>query len=460
MGNRDIERLIRKIVNEAPVDYGDYPERMDPKTQQRIEDPEGLYAKNRGFRGGVSDVEKITGKRFKEIVDYVKRYYSTERNITEPTVKRAIQMEQILSVRQAMQIEPRYREQLRDLAVEIAAKEEGWMPYNKTMEEAVEEGLVVKNRKEGGIVYEFDFVNMLTFLGEQRIDPSIFQMKSQKEQKLPLPPNFSFDIDELTPEEQKQLEIEKRNIINAIIMGKGKRGQFAYQMFKDRLDAIDPGLYPLYNKIMGANDLMYFTDEDLIEALGGNAAGAAGKMSEPNSDEDEDDDEGGEEQDDNDTYYANGVIFPILLHELFKSFSMVQSRAQWKDMDPEMATQVISQTDTMQNEPMNFRVGGELVRKLRTLLPDELTLDNEGKKYIPFFEQLLYSIPAEEFLKDVIANVVSDDKSDNDKATKKFNELLQQAKANYKKYKEGDDDDDDDYDDDEEDDDILTRLGL
>jgi len=179
----------------------------------------------------------------------------------------------------------------------------------------------------------------------------------------------------------------------------------------------------------------------------------------PSDDDDDDDDEGGEEQNDNDTYYANGLIFPILLHELFKSFSMIQARAQWKDMDPEMATQVIGQTDTMVNEPMNFRVGGELVRKLRTLLPDELTLDNEGKKYIPFFEQLLYSIPAEEFLKNVIANVVSDSPSDNEKAKKKFNELLQQAKANYKKYKEGDDDDDD-YDDDEEDDDILTRLGL
>jgi len=456
MGKRELENFIRKIVKEAPIDYGDYPERMHPRTQQRIEDPEGIYAKNRAFKKGVSDVEKLTGKRFKEIVDYVKRYYGTERNVTDPMIKGAIQMEQMRSVRQVMQMEPRYREQLRDLAVEIAAKEEGWMPYNKTMEQAIEEGLVLKNRKQGGVVYEFDFVNMLTFLGEQGIDPSIFQMKPKENQKLPLPPNFSFDIDELTPEEQKQLEIEKRNVINAIIMGKGKRGQFAYQMFKDRLDAIDPGLYPLYNKIMGANDLMYFTDEDLIEALGGNAAGAAGKMNE-NDDDDDDEDQGGEE-DSNDTYYANGIIFPILLHELFKSFSMIQSRAQWKDMDPEMATQVISQTDTMQNEPMNFRVGGELVRKLRTLLPDELTLDQEGKKYVPFFEQLLYSIPAEEFLKDVIANVISDEKSDNDKVVKKFNELLQKAKAEYKKYKE--DDDDDDYEDEDEDDDILTRLGL
>jgi len=456
MGNSRLEKLIRKVVKEAPIDYGDYPERMHPRTQQRVEDPEGIYAKNRAFKGGVSDVERIAGKRFKEVVDYVKRYYATDRNITEPQVKMAIQMEQMMAVRSAMSKEPNYREQLRDLAVEIAAKEEGWMPYSKTMEEAIGEGLVVKERKMGGVVYQFDFVNMLTFLGEQRIDPNQFQMKPQKNEKLPLPKNFSFDIDELTPEEQKQLEIEKRNVINALIMGKGKRGQFAYQMFKDRLDAIDPALYPLYNKIMGANDLMYFTDEDLIEALGGNAAGSAGKV---DSDEDEDEEDGGEEEEEsNDTYFANGLIFPILLHELFKAFSMVTARAQWKDVDPEMATQVISQTDTMSNEPMNFRVGAEVVRKLRSLLPDELVLEPEGKKYMPYFEQILYSIPAEQFLKDVIANVISDDASDNSKATRKFEEIFAKAKAEYQKVNQAEDDDD--YDEDEEDDDILTRLGL
>ena len=29
---------------------------------------------------------------------------------------------------------------------------------------------------------------------------------------------------------------------------------------------------------MGANDLMYFTDQQLIDTLGGNAAGASGKL--------------------------------------------------------------------------------------------------------------------------------------------------------------------------------------
>jgi hypothetical protein len=448
MSNKDLERLIRKIVKEAPMDFGDYQERPHRRTQQKIEDPEGIYAKNRAFKGGVSDVEKIASKRFKEVVDYVKRYFGTNQNLTDPQVKSAIQMQQMMSVRQAMQIEPRVREQLRDLALEIAAKEEGWMPDSMSMEDALEQGFIVKKEVNGGVVYEFEFVNMLTSLGEEPIDPGQFQMKAEEKKKLELPPNFSFDIDELTPEEQRQLEIEKRNVINAIIMGKGKRGQYAYQMYKNRLDEIDPRLYPLYNKIMGANDLMYFTDEDLIEALGGNAAGAAGKMN-PNDDDDDEEQQGGDEEEGNgnDTYFANGLIFPILLHELFKSFSIIQGREQWRGMDPDLAMSVIGQTDTMQNEPMNFRVGAELVRKMRTLLPDELTLNPENKIYIPYFEKILYSVPAEDFLKNIIANIISEIPSDNEKVKKRFKEILNQAKTMYNKVHndEEDEDEEDDY---------------
>ena len=448
MSNKDLERLIRKIVKEAPMDFGDYQERPHRRTQQKIEDPEGIYAKNRGFKGGVSDVERIASKRFKEVVDYVKRYFGTTQNLTDPQVKSAIFRQQMFAVGQVMDIEPNVREQLRDLALEIAAKEEGWLPESMSLEDALEQGFIVKKRSNGGVVYEFEFVNMLTFLGEQNIDASQFQMKSEEKKKLELPPNFSFDIDELTPEEQRQLEIEKRNVINAIIMGKGKRGQYAYQMYKNRLDEIDPRLYPLYNKIMGANDLMYFTDEDLIEMAGGNAAGSAGKMNPSDGDDDEEEQGGGDEEENgNDTYFANGLIFPILLHELFKSFSIIQGREQWRGMDPDMAMSVIGQTDTMQNEPMNFRVGAELVRKMRTLLPEELILNPNNKIYIPYFEKILYSIPAEDFLKNIIANIISEIPSDNEKVKRRFEEILSRAKIMYEKVHkdEEDEDEEDDY---------------
>ncbi len=449
MVDKDLERLIRKIIKEAPIDYGDYPERMDPKTQRRIEDPENIYAKNRAFKGGVSDVEKIAGTRFKEIVDYVKRYFSTQENITDPHVMRSIMMEQMRAVQQSMVIESSHKDELKDLAVEIAAKEEGWMDYSLTINEAIENGDISKSPIQGaGTRYGFEFINVDAFLNEKKINPSQFQMKEKDLPKLQIPSDFSFDIVELTPEEQRQLEIEKRHVINALIQGKGKRGQFSYQAFKNRLDEIDPRLYSLYNKIMSANDLMYFTQEDLIEMMGGNAAGSSGVESE------DEDDEGGEEGEGMDVVVANGIIFPILLHELIKGFGSVASREQWRGMDPGMAQDIMGKTDVFSNEPMQFRVGAELVRKLRTLLPDELVLDERSKIYIPFFERILYGIPADRFLKEIMSNVVSEREEDNNKVKRTFEDILRRAKSDYQKYKGGDNEED------EEDDDALSKLGL
>jgi hypothetical protein len=455
MKEKYIQRLINKVISEAPVDYGDYPERMHPRTQSNIENPEkNLYGKNKAFKGGTSDVEKMTSRRFKDIVDYVKRYYGIVDdegrpnkgiNITDPRVKYGIQMEQMRAVQEVMRFEGPKKNELKDLALEIAAKEEGWLPYSKTLEDAIDEGMVEKEQLGGaGTKYKFEFINVEAFLNEKRIDPNQFQMEKEDEPEFEIPANFSFDVDELTPEEEFQLEVQKRNIINAIIQGKGKKGQFAFQAFKDRLDEIDPRLYPLYNKIMSANDLMYFTDEDLIEAMGGNAAGSSGV------------DEDGEDED-KDVVIANGLIFPILLHELVKGFAAIPTREQWRGMDPGRAQDVMGQTDVFSNEPMQFRVGGELITKLRFLLPDDLTVNIENRDLLPFFERLLYAVPAEEFLKDIMANVVSEDPRDNDKAKRKFNELLVKAKEDYKKFKE---DSGDDYEDEDEDDDILSKLGF
>ena len=455
MKEKYIQRLINKVITEAPVDYGDYPERMHPRTQSNIENPEkNLYGKNKAFKGGTSDVEKMTSRRFKDIVDYVKRYYgilddegrpNKGVNITDPRVKYGIQMEQMKAVQEVMRFEGPKKDELKDLALEIAAKEEGWLPYSKTLEDAIDDGTVEKEQSRGaGTKYKFEFINVEAFLNEKRIDPNQFQMEKEEEPEFEIPANFSFDVDELTPEEEFQLEVEKRNVINAIIQGKGKKGQFAFQAFKDRLDEIDPRLYPLYNKIMSANDLMYFTDEDLIEAMGGNAAGSSGV------------DEDGEDED-RDLVIANGVIFPILLHELVKGFAAIPTREQWRGMDPGRAQDVMGQTDVFSNEPMQFRVGGELITKLRYLLPDDLTVNIENRDLLPFFERLLYAVPAEEFLKEIMANVVSEDPRDNDKAKRKFNELLVKAKEDYNKFKEGRDDD---YEDEDEDDDILSKLGF
>ena len=457
--NARIRRAIRKVMLEAPMDFGDYQERPHPRSQQKIEDPEGIYAKNKSFKRGISDVENLASERFKEVVDKVKEYYNIQGDFRGTTLTSAIMTDFQSALRRVLSIESGNKEKLRDLAVEIASTFQGWMPVRQedikdengnvifyandpvTLKQGLEDGTIEKMDYEGGKLYLLPDINLLTYFGsEQAISPEQFQMKPKENTPLPIPPNFSFDIDELTPEEKKQLEIDKRNVINIFIGAAGKRGQFYYLYYKNQLDAINPELFSLYNKIMSANDLMYFTDEDLIESMGGSAAGSSGV---------EEDDE----EEDKDLVIANGVIFPILLHELVKGFAAIPTREQWRGMEPEMAQDVMGQTDVFSNEPMQFRVGGELITKLRFLLPDDLTVNVENRDLLPFFERLLYAVPAEEFLKEIMANVVSEDPRDNDKAKRKFNELLVKAKEDYKKYKS-----DEDYED--EDDDILSKLGF
>ena len=229
MKEKYIQHLINKVIKEAPVDYGDYPERMNPSTQSNIENPEtNLYGKNKAFRGGTSDVEKITSKRFKDIVDYVKRYYGMVDdqgrpnkgiNITNPRIKRAILVEGLNGVGEAMEIEVNKKDKLKDLALEISAKEEGWLPYSKSLSDAISEGLIEKTPIRGaGTKYKFEFINVEVYLNEKKINPEQFQMEKEEEPEFELPQNFSFDVDELTPQEEFQLEVEKRNVIMVWLM--------------------------------------------------------------------------------------------------------------------------------------------------------------------------------------------------------------------------------------------------
>jgi len=76
------------------------------------------------------------------------------------------------------------------------------------------------------------------------------------------------------------------------------------------------------------------------------------------------------------------------------------------------------------------------------LLPDEMFLD-ENKGLISWFEQVLYEIPAKEFLK-IISNVVSADESKNRLAQAKFVEVMREAMTLKREYDEYNDDEEDD----------------
>lgn len=418
-----------KNIKEA-IDYGDYPERMDPNLERKLGSPESLYGKSPAMRKGVSDVERLATERFKKVVDKLRDVTGIQ-NLSSQQVQMMIMQESFSQVPLIVQIEKRHREALEKLAIE-SALEEAEVPENWFKIEA--------------------------YLNRAPIDVSNFRMKPEKEKpkipskKTPMP---SFDIEDLTDEEQLELEKHKRNLINALIQGAAKKSHYLFQKpeVKAKLDELDPRLYPLYLKVMAMNDFMYFTMEQMIEQMSNTGSGVAGKVEiDDNPTEDpEDEDEGGEQNPDT-LIKAFGMMFPILIHEIVKGLKEANAR-HGLPKDPELAQKVMGQTDVLSNEPMQLRLGPEIMEKLRMHLPDEM-FEPENKGLINWFEMVLYKIDAKIFL-EIMGDLLSGDPSKEKRVKTKFNLVMKDAKKLKDEYEGHDPNATDDEDDD--DDDLMPR---
>jgi hypothetical protein len=163
------------------------------------------------------------------------------------------------------------------------------------------------------------------------------------------------------------------------------------------------------------------------------------------------------------------MIFPILCHEVVKGLEEVQGRHSYSEK-PGMAGRVLRKTDVLSKEPMQLRIGPELVTKLNMALPDEV-FEPENYGLMRWFKIILYKKPAKEFL-EIFENLISEKM---DILKKKFEEILEEARESKKEYEEyreyeknkgsyssETDDDDDNNDDDDDDgfDDLFSGLGI
>ena len=428
---------MRKKFTEQ-IDYGNRPERMDPNLERKLGSPDNLYANNPALKGGVEDVQKLVSKRFQKVAEKLSQVTGIE-DLSSKQVQQMIYSEMMRKLPNIMSIEGRHRDELIQLAIDASLDEtetpEGW--------------------------YQIEATLGMPDAGNFRFEPEDEEEEEDDEDDNNQPGIPSFDIEDLTDEEILELEKHKRNIINAIIQGAAKKGHYIFQKpeIKSRLDAIDPSLYRDYLGIMAINDFMYFSMEQMIEMMSQTGQGVAGKVELGDADEDEDG-EGGEDQPDT-KIMATGLIFPILCHEIIKGIEEAKGRHGYPK-DPKLANKVLGQTDTLSNEPMQLRIGPEIVERIRFALPDEI-FDPSNRGLINWFHILLYQIEAQEFL-EVIGNAISDDKSKVKLATNRFKEIVKEAmemKQEFEDYKEeqGVDSDSDDDDDDMLDD-FLADLGI
>jgi hypothetical protein len=435
------KKMAKKLKEQ--LDYGNRPERMDPSLERKLASPDSLYAQNPAMRKGVADVQRLVSQRFQKVADKLKEVVGN-RNIGSQQVQGMIYNEMMGKLRNIMSIEAAHKDELEQLAVEASLEEqqvpEGWYQIEPHLGQQPD-------------VSDFRYAPE---------EPKDDEDDDEEKDELEIP---SFDIEDLTDEEELELEKHKRNIINAIIQGAAKRGHYIFQepWVKARLDAIDPSLYRDYLGIMAINDFMYFTMEQMIEMMSQTGQGVAGKVSLDDADEEEDGEEGGEEQPDT-KIIAVGMIFPILCHEIIKGLEEAKGR-HGHSKNPDIRDKVRGAVDVLSNEPMQLRIGPEIVEKFRHAMPDEM-FDESNKGLINWFQILLYQIPAQEFL-EIIGNAISEDESKVKKATARFREVMREAqemKSEFEDYKEEkgieSDDDDDDFDEDDGLDDFFGSLGI
>lgn len=429
---------MSKIFREQ-IDYGDYPERMDPNLERKLRSPQSLYAQNPAFRKKELDVQRIASSRFKKVVDKLRQAKGLER-LTPAMINRIFQ-EEMSKVPMITRIEAANRDALEALAIRASLDEtevpEDWYQIDARL-----------NREP---------IDVSNF----RYEPEQDDDEEDDEDKKEKPQIPSFEVEDLTREEEIELEKHKRNLINAIVQGAAKKGHYLFQKpeIKAELDRIDPRLFPAYLGIMAINDFLYFSMEQMIEQMSATGGGVAGKVQLDDADDVEEDggEQGGEEMKPDTKIIAEGLIFPILTHEIIKGIKTANAR-HGLPPDPSIREKVKGQVDLLSNEPMQLRLGPEIIEKIRISLPDEM-FESSNKGLINWFEIQLYQVPAKEFL-ELIGNAISDDNAKVQKAVRRFEEIMREAKELKREFDEYKTNDGDDSDDDDDLDDFLGRLGI
>ena len=370
----------------------------------------------------VSFEEKIASKRFRDVVEKVKRYTGQEQ-VSDQNALMTLQRAMMGAVRNIFEIQSENKTYLENLAVDLVRKEMGVRPDQ--------------------IQYDAKLVDMGS------IDMEGFSKHGEEPDEEEIEQNFQQqeeDIEDfMTAFERYDIEKAKRRFINALIQGSSKKGHYMFELVKDELDRLDPRLLNLYGVVMSVNDLLYWVLPDqMMDAMMGQD-GIAGK-------------EEVDVETTPPTVKARGVFFPILVHELIKGTMEILGTQGLPD-DPKQAEMVMGSTDTLANEIWDLRLGPVLWEKFTNAYPEKLF--DEDKRWIQNYLFARFSaLSAEEFFKLSKAILRGDAK-----ATQVLNRMVTEIVDHLKEVNDVDDfssdTDGDDFDDDLDGlDDFLGSLGI
>ena len=361
-----------KNIKEMPVDYGDNPERIEPGLEDKLSTQDTPYKDNPAFPQDTPDglpsnwEELLASKRFKDVVEKVKRYTGTEGNVTDQGTFMSLvgTMQQMLN--SVLQFESEHKEYLENLAVELVKKEMA-LP-------------------EGSLQFDAKLVGM----GE--ISSEGFQQQGEEPSEEEVQQQFGVDPEEAEDDvedfidafEQFDQETAKRRFINSLIQGSSKKGHYMFELVATELEEKNPNILTQYGILMSVNDLMYWILPDDVLQKGMEGESFAGK-------------EEVDTETDPPTVRATAVFFPALIHELIKGVMEVMGTKGLPD-DPRAAEMVMNSTDTLPSEIWDLRVGPVIWEKFRESYPEKI-MGEELKHIQNYLFSRFSSLDNDEFFK-------------------------------------------------------------
>jgi len=340
-----------RTLNEQ-IDYDErHPERMNPSIADSLRQGKHTFGGSKGLPPTGTNQnysEKLASARFKDIITKVKRYHGVE------NINPQMMMEMMRIMQEVSQIETQHKDALEQLAVDIVS-EEFDIPDDMLDAELLPPGSPLDLEGDD----------------EDEEEEEEFQPKSAERM------------------EELEIEVDKRNIINALMQGASKKGHYIFHMVADELDQIDPRLMGLYGKLMSLADFQYWVIPD--QAMGGQIGGTEKIKWEKPKDE-----EGNEQEDEEEepVVEAKAWIFPLLVHELIKG-SMELAASNWGEghLDFDEQKHVIDRADTIEGEIWGMRLGPGMWEKFVDCIDPK---DYSIKQWL-FHE--LTKLPAEQFHK-------------------------------------------------------------
>jgi len=398
------------------------PERMDPAIQSKLEKGETPFSQSPALPRKDEDDEEdnsfeqlLASKRFKDVVDKVKRYTGME-SVSQNQLMNLGSM-LMNAVQEIKQIESNNEGYLEQLAVDLVKRELG-IP-------------------DDAFQYDVEIMS-----GRGQIGTSGMQTISVEPEDEDVVEQFGVSEDEAEDDlenfiaafERFDLEKAKRRFVNSLIQGASKKGHYMFHMVEEELNKINPRLLNLYGVVMSVNDLLYWILPDQMTMSA--AQGGQGM-------------EGKEEVDpdtDPPTIKAKGLFFPILVHEIIKGVYEALGTQGLPD-DPKAAEMVMASQDTLPYEIWDLRLGPVIWEKFTQAYPDKLYEDDMREIQNYLFSRFS-ALTTEEFF-EVAKMIMSGSDEGKQIVSKMVDEIIDELKSqDYEDAMSQFDDDEDDDDDD------------